>query len=60
MFICIYIYDLSEYDSHPAQNQNENQILAFHPKTFVGNEKFDGNMVMLYNFHDDILEFCMN
>ncbi|XP_040970085.1 RNA demethylase ALKBH10B isoform X1 [Gossypium hirsutum] len=34
-----------EHDSHPAQNQNENQTLALYPKTFVGNEMFDGNMV---------------
>ncbi|KAA3453303.1 2OG-FeII_Oxy_2 domain-containing protein [Gossypium australe] len=34
-----------EHDSHPAQNRNENQTLALHPKTFVGNEMFDGNMV---------------
>ncbi|KAK8691592.1 hypothetical protein V6N13_075096 [Hibiscus sabdariffa] len=34
-----------EHDSHPAQNQNEKQNLALHPKHFVGNEMFDGKMV---------------
>ncbi|KAK9046700.1 hypothetical protein V6N11_052581 [Hibiscus sabdariffa] len=33
-----------EHDSHPAQNQNEKQNLALHPKHFVGNEMFDGKM----------------
>ncbi|KAL4278362.1 hypothetical protein GQ457_03G026730 [Hibiscus cannabinus] len=34
-----------EHDSHPAQNQNEKQNLALHPKHFVGIEMFDGKMV---------------
>ncbi|GMI83449.1 hypothetical protein like AT1G14710 [Hibiscus trionum] len=37
--------DRKEHDSHPAQNQNEKQNLALHPKTFVGNEMFYGKMV---------------
>ncbi|XWS22943.1 hypothetical protein CRYUN_Cryun29cG0079000 [Craigia yunnanensis] len=34
-----------ENDLHSAQNQNEKQNLAMGPKTFVGNEMFDGKMV---------------
>ncbi|XVE85565.1 hypothetical protein DITRI_Ditri17bG0100500 [Diplodiscus trichospermus] len=34
-----------ENDLHSTQNQNEKQNLAMGPKTFVGNEMFDGKMV---------------
>ncbi|XWS69463.1 hypothetical protein CRYUN_Cryun04dG0181200 [Craigia yunnanensis] len=34
-----------ENDLHSPQNQNEKQNLATCPKTFVGNEMFDGKMV---------------
>ncbi|XP_022724933.1 uncharacterized protein LOC111281459 isoform X2 [Durio zibethinus] len=34
-----------ENDSHSSHNQNERQNLATSPKTFVGNEMFDGKMV---------------
>ncbi|XP_022735398.1 uncharacterized protein LOC111288681 isoform X2 [Durio zibethinus] len=34
-----------ENDLHSTQNQNEQQNLAMGPKTFVGNEMFDGKMV---------------
>ncbi|KAG5236672.1 RNA demethylase ALKBH10B [Salix suchowensis] len=34
-----------ESDSHPSNNQNEKQNLAITPKTFVAEEKIDGQMV---------------
>lgn len=50
----IYVYDFSENDLQSAQNQNEKQNLAVCPKTFVGNEMFDGKMVIFCNFYDEI------
>lgn len=49
------MYDISVNDLHSAQNKSEKQNQAKGPKTFVGNEMFDGKMVILYNFYDDAL-----
>ncbi|XP_039043924.1 RNA demethylase ALKBH10B-like [Hibiscus syriacus] len=39
------VEDKSENNLHSSQNQNRKQNLTMSPKTFVGNEVFDGNMV---------------
>lgn len=39
---------LSENDSNSTENQNKNSNLAIVPKTFVGNEMFDGKPVFFY------------
>ncbi|GMJ03729.1 hypothetical protein like AT1G14710 [Hibiscus trionum] len=39
------VEDKSENNLHSSQNLNGKQNLAMSPKTFVGNEVFDGNMV---------------
>lgn len=36
----------SENDSHSIENQNEKQNLTIVPKTFWGNEMFDGKTVV--------------
>ncbi|KAK8491577.1 hypothetical protein V6N13_110201 [Hibiscus sabdariffa] len=39
------VQDKSEDNLHSSQNQDGKQNLAMSPKTFVGNEVFDGNVV---------------
>ncbi|KAK8564568.1 hypothetical protein V6N13_005213 [Hibiscus sabdariffa] len=39
------VQDKSEDNLHSSQNQNGKQNLAMSPKTFVGNEVFDGNVI---------------
>lgn len=48
--LCHFIFIFSENESHSTQIQNEKQNLSLIPKSFVGNETFDGKTVVTSSY----------